>query len=293
MLILLSISSLCSQTKELCLGWGVQQERLRDNGIQVIQGSVIIPSLYIRFQSMFMSLKMNSLLIIIGYYILFIVGVIWISIFRCIIHRMIIMEKEIQPFWSNCETTIVVGEKSVTIKVGVLIYPELNKPDLQECTVKSVRSQGVEAEVMLLLRPPISLLGYFDPLEPEGSPPFGYEESLEKEMRKFYNTLSEKDRRRYAGIEAMKIGHGGIIYIEKVTGCSRKTVSRGIKELKELPSDIGYERRIRKIGGGRKRYDAVTVHSTRRLSSLYFLQNFIDHIWCKSWRSWQKMTLRR
>jgi len=30
---------------------------------------------------------------------------------------------------------------------------------------------------------------------------------------KVYNTLSEKDKRLYAAIEAIKIGHGGITYI--------------------------------------------------------------------------------
>lgn len=258
MLILLSISSLCSQTKELCLGWGVEQQRLRDSSIQVIQGSVIIPAWYIRFQSMFMSLKMlkmEALLISVGYYILFFVGFIWMKMFRWIIYRMIIMGGETQPFRFNWGTTVVVGEKSVTIKAGVLIYPGLNKMiELQECKVKDVRTQGVEKEVMLPLRP-IPMVGYFEPLEPEGPSSFSYGVSIEKEMRKFYNTLSEKDRRRYAGIEAMKIGHGGIIYIEVVIGCSRKTVSKGIKELKELDSDIGYQRRVRKVGGGRKRYN--------------------------------------
>jgi hypothetical protein len=37
-----------------------------------------------------------------------------------------------------------------------------------------------------------------------------YKTTIELEMRKFYNTLSEKDKRRYAAIEAMKLGHGGI-----------------------------------------------------------------------------------
>jgi len=32
-------------------------------------------------------------------------------------------------------------------------------------------------------------------------------------MVKFYNSLSEKDKRRYAAIEAKKLGHGGIKYI--------------------------------------------------------------------------------
>ena len=256
MLILLALSSLCSQTKELCLGWGIEQQRLRDSSIQIIEGSVIIPAWYTRFQSKFKSLKMlkmEPLLIIVGYHILVFLGVIWLKMFRWIMCRRIIMEREIQPFWSNWETTIVVGQKSVTIKAGVIIYPGSNRIDLQECKVKNERKQGVEKEVMLPLRP-MPMLGYFDPLETEGTSSFSYEESIEKKMRKFYNTLSEKDRRRYAGIEAMKIGHGGIVYIEEVMGCSRKTVSKGIKELNALPSDIGYQRRVRKVGGGRKGY---------------------------------------
>jgi len=40
-----------------------------------------------------------------------------------------------------------------------------------------------------------------------------YPKTIEQQMRNFYNVLSEKDRRRYAGIEATKLGRGGIIYI--------------------------------------------------------------------------------
>lgn len=82
-----------------------------------------------------------------------------------------------------------------------------------------------------------------------------YDSSIEQEMRKFYNTLSEKDKRRYAGIEALKLGHGGCIYIAKVLGCTRKTVAKGMKEILRLAPDIGRDERIRKPGGGRKRYD--------------------------------------
>jgi hypothetical protein len=71
-----------------------------------------------------------------------------------------------------------------------------------------------------------------------------YAPPIELRMRKFYNTLSEKDKRRYAGIEALKLGHGGIAYIANVLGCSQKTVSQGIKELKSLPDDSGNEGRI-------------------------------------------------
>jgi hypothetical protein len=50
-------------------------------------------------------------------------------------------------------------------------------------------------------------------------------------MQKFYNALSEKDKRGYAAIEAMRLGHGGIAYIVQVLGCSRKTIAQGIEEL--------------------------------------------------------------
>jgi len=75
---------------------------------------------------------------------------------------------------------------------------------------------------------------------------------IESEIKKVYNTLSEKDKRLYAAIEAIKIGHGGITYIAKIVGCSRKTVARGIKELAELRGNNC--KRIRIPGAGRKPY---------------------------------------
>lgn len=69
-------------------------------------------------------------------------------------------------------------------------------------------------------------------------------------MRNFYGSLSEKDRRRYAAVEAEKLGYGGITYICRIFGCDIDRVRRGIEELKQpLPEQ---EKRIRKPGGGRK-----------------------------------------
>lgn len=82
-----------------------------------------------------------------------------------------------------------------------------------------------------------------------------YDTSIEQEMKKFYGTLSEKDKRHYAAIEALKLGYGGIIYISEVLGCDRKTITTGIKELKELPDNLQRDKRIRKPGAGRKTYD--------------------------------------
>jgi len=82
-----------------------------------------------------------------------------------------------------------------------------------------------------------------------------YPEEIEQVMCKYFGTLSEKDRRRYAAIEAMKLGHGGITYIAKVLNCAQSTISIGIKELDTLPEGSGYEVRIRRPGGGRKSYE--------------------------------------
>lgn len=72
-------------------------------------------------------------------------------------------------------------------------------------------------------------------------------------MRAFFQSLSEKDKRRYAALEATKLGHGGITYIAAVLGCSIETIRRGQQELPTLLADDAPER-IRRKGGGRKPY---------------------------------------
>ena len=77
-----------------------------------------------------------------------------------------------------------------------------------------------------------------------------YSKEIEAKMQELYNRLPEKSRRLYAGVEALKFLYGGISYIAELFGCSRDTVSVGIKELGEaetLPKN-----RNRKAGGGRK-----------------------------------------
>ena len=80
-----------------------------------------------------------------------------------------------------------------------------------------------------------------------------YDADTETAMKIFYDSLTEKDKRRYAGVEALKLGHGGQKYIAKVLGCSRGTVKKGACEVSELPAQEVYKR-IRQAGGGRKKY---------------------------------------
>ena len=59
-----------------------------------------------------------------------------------------------------------------------------------------------------------------------------YTSDVERMMRKLFDSLRENDRRRYAAIEAAKLGHGGIEYIAGVLGCDPKTIRFGLGELK-------------------------------------------------------------
>lgn len=58
-----------------------------------------------------------------------------------------------------------------------------------------------------------------------------YTEKVKESMKTFYDSLSEKDRRRYAAIEVLKFGYGGKKYICKILGCDIETINRGLEEL--------------------------------------------------------------
>ena len=79
-----------------------------------------------------------------------------------------------------------------------------------------------------------------------------YPSEVREHMKAFYDSLSEKDRRRYAAVEAEKFGHGGVEYIASVLGCSEKTVRQGRSDVRRLPEDEA-EGRIRKKGGGARK----------------------------------------
>jgi len=79
-----------------------------------------------------------------------------------------------------------------------------------------------------------------------------YKPEIESRMRAYYETLSEKDGRRFAVLEAKRLGYGGITYIARVLGCSARTIERAANELDGLPDDP-LAGRIRAPGGGRKK----------------------------------------
>jgi hypothetical protein len=89
-----------------------------------------------------------------------------------------------------------------------------------------------------------------------------YEPRVEDCMRGLWQTLSEKDRRRFAALEAVRLGRGGIGYVAEVLGCSTRTIERGAAELDDLPNDPAAGR-VRRPGGGRKKESSPSRNSER------------------------------
>jgi hypothetical protein len=78
-----------------------------------------------------------------------------------------------------------------------------------------------------------------------------YSKKQERSMKCLYNSLDEASKRRYAGVEAEKLGHGGKKYITGLFQCSVNTLYRGQKEI--LSGLKGVKQgRIRNTGGGCK-----------------------------------------
>jgi hypothetical protein len=86
-----------------------------------------------------------------------------------------------------------------------------------------------------------------------------YSPEIERLLCQYYQSLSEKDRRRFAALEAIKLGHGGTRYIATVLGCDPQTVKDGMRDLTHLPDDPAGGR-VRKPGGGRKKTEVTQVH---------------------------------
>lgn len=75
-------------------------------------------------------------------------------------------------------------------------------------------------------------------------------------MQTYCKGLREKERRHYAAIEALKLGHGGVTYMSRLLGLDRNTIIEGKRELQALASGTDKalpSGRQRRAGGGRKK----------------------------------------
>jgi len=74
-------------------------------------------------------------------------------------------------------------------------------------------------------------------------------EQLQAAIILFYSLLDEQQRRLYAGLESLKLGHGGDHQLAEFLGLNPHTIARGRQQL--LEQGVEFDR-VRKAGGGRK-----------------------------------------
>lgn len=74
-------------------------------------------------------------------------------------------------------------------------------------------------------------------------------DELKASILLFYSLLDERQRRLYAALESLKLGHGGDRQLADFLGLDPHTVARGRRQLLERDIEPG---RVRQAGGGRK-----------------------------------------
>ena len=72
-----------------------------------------------------------------------------------------------------------------------------------------------------------------------------YPAKVQRLMQRLYKSLNERDKRRYAAVEAAKLGHGGLTYISQLLNCDPKTVQVGLLEI-ENNDDLETNRQRKK-----------------------------------------------
>ncbi len=73
---------------------------------------------------------------------------------------------------------------------------------------------------------------------------------IQSKYENLTDDLDERARRRWAAVEAISLGRGGIAAVAKATGISDRTIRNGIREMRE--GDTPPAGRQRRVGAGRK-----------------------------------------
>src|SRR5918993_323919 len=98
----------------------------------------------------------------------------------------------------------------------------------------------------------------------------GYPEEVEAATKTFFDTLREKDKRRYAAVEAAKFGKGGLAYVSRLLGIDPSTIRQGQADLDRLPpgEDPGRDGQFGRIAELRQQFlgagDPVLSIDTKR-----------------------------
>jgi len=73
-----------------------------------------------------------------------------------------------------------------------------------------------------------------------------YAAPVKQAMQFTFASLNERQRRLFAATEALQLGHGGIGYIAELLGCHRRTIERGLNELRQADAPLPPQRARKK-----------------------------------------------
>jgi len=126
------------------------------------------------------------------------------------------------------------------VRAGQLVREKLQGSYVYFCSEPDVYRMQLEAREQRKQKPLATMLVANADLA---------EEEARAVVLLFLSALGERQRRLFAGLESLKLGYGGDIYIANLFGMDSHTVARGRRELQEGQWDTS---RLRGKGGGRK-----------------------------------------
>ncbi len=155
----------------------------------------------------------------------------------------IVRNSEYGHFVDELDNVLRVGTKDALLKLvrESRVTREQLAGQFLYCATDAVRRrQQLVARRLLLAEP-----------GPTGPLPGGdiMPDELRAAIVLFFSLLDERQRRLYAGLEALKTGRGGDVQIAELLGLDRGTVARGRDELLAQDVEVG---RVRRRGAGRK-----------------------------------------
>ena len=68
------------------------------------------------------------------------------------------------------------------------------------------------------------------------------EKTLHQQINRIMSLMNAHQRRLFAAFQAQQLGHGGITRMAEISGLDRKTIRKGIQELRELPTSHTMDR---------------------------------------------------
>ncbi len=167
--------------------------------------------------------------------------------------EVFVQKAEAGYFADELETVLAVGVKEALLKLtrqDRIARTKLGTRYLYCSENASVKKRQICARRVLLAEP--SVAGRV--IEPSFLP-----DEIKAAIVLFFSLLDEKQQRLYAGLEALKLGHGGDRKMAELLGLDVNTIARGRQQL--VAQDVEFDR-VRRIGAGRK-----SVEKKRRKSS--------------------------